>query len=603
MSTYFILFLAGMLTILLPCILPLIPIVLGVSIAGRSKLRPLYTILGMIISFVGFTFLLLVVLRQFVLLADVIRIATYYVLVLFGIGFMTHMKWLQYVVAVLGSLLFMEKGIEAVALAAVLGVVAMEVGGMIAGKLQTLGVSVQGKAREEFGQDSPLTAFVIGLTLGLVWVPCAGPALSFALTLVRDEPGLRAFAALLSYALGTALPLLLIGYGGQAAVHSVRSVSRYSGTIKQVSGALLIITAIALHFRAFEKLQVWLLDHTSFGDIGTRIEERLFSSSDSSESSVSSVSSSMQLPKLSRAPELSQTGEWFNSDPFTLESLRGKVVLIDFWTYSCINCIRTLPYIQGYWDKYKDTDKFVLLGVHTPEFAFEKLPKNVQEAITRHSLTYPVVQDNDFGTWQQFANRYWPAKYLVDAEGYIRYTHFGEGAYEETDEAISSLLEELEVSIDQAVQPSGLQVKSEESLRMPRSTETYLSSRSWPAFGSAQGDPDGDVHSYLPFKTMELHKYYLIGDWQLMSDEHQVSRSDKATIVMMFQGGEANLVLGSEDGAPITVGVVIDGVKTKTITVDRHDLYNVFDGPYGEHSVRLEAQRKGLQGFAWTFGG
>jgi cytochrome c biogenesis protein CcdA/thiol-disulfide isomerase/thioredoxin len=599
MSIFLVLFLAGVLTILLPCILPLIPIVLGVSIAGRSRLRPLATVLGMVVSFVGFTFLLLVVLRQFVTLADIIRIATYYVLLLFGIGFVTHHKWVQHMVAIVGALLFWEKGIPAMLLAGVLGMLAMEVGGVVAARLQNLGASVQGKVREEFGFDSPLTAFVIGLTLGLVWVPCAGPALSFALTLVRDEPGLRAFIALLSYALGTAVPLLLIGYGGQAAVHSVRSIARYSGVIKQVAGVLLILTAIALHLRAFEKLQIFLLDHTSFGDIGTRIEEYLFSSDASA--SLSSSASTMQLPKLTRAPELSQTGEWFNAEPFTLADMKGKVVLIDFWTYSCINCIRTLPYIQGYWETYKNTDKFVLLGVHTPEFAFEKLPDNVRDAIKRHGLTYPVVQDNEFGTWRAFANRYWPAKYLIDADGYIRYTHFGEGAYEETGEAIESLLREAGVTMD-GDQWSVISNQSEEGVRKPRSAETYLSSRSWPAFGNSPGEPDGLVHSYRPPKTLLTHKYYLVGDWQLIDDEHQVSRSENARILMMFQGGEANLVLGSESGQPITVDVWVNGQKTKTLTVDHHDLYNLYTGTYGEHDVQLTAHEKGLQAFAWTFG-
>lgn len=593
MSIYLILFLAGMLTILLPCILPLIPIVLGVSIAGRSKLRPLYTILGMIISFVGFTFLLLVVLKQFVALADIIRIATYYVLLLFGIGFVTHHRSAQFVVAILGALMFWDRGMLEFLLAAVLGMLAMELGGAVASRLQNLGAQVQGKAREEFGGDSPLTALIIGLTLGLVWVPCAGPALSFALTLVRDEPGLTAALALLSYALGTAVPLLLIGYGGQAAVHSVRTLSRYSGVIKQFAGVLLIATGIALYFRAFETFQIYLLDNTSFGDIGTRIEERLFPSSEPSPSS----DTSMNLPKITRAPELTGTGEWFNSDPVTLAELKGKVVLLDFWTYSCINCIRTLPYIQGYWERYKDTGKFVVLGVHTPEFAFEKLPENVRDAINRHGLTYPVVQDNDFGTWRAFANRYWPAKYLIDADGYIRYTHFGEGAYVETDEAIGSLLGEIGFDLQ------GTMRAPEESERKPRSPETYLSSRSWPAFGSAKGDPDAAIHTYLPVKTLQLNKYYLTGDWQLVDDEHQVNRSENAGIVMMFQGGEANLVLGSETGAPITVDVFVDGTKTKTLTVDHHDLYNLFSGTYGEHTVRLEVKQQGLQAFAWTFGG
>lgn len=197
------LFLAGLLTILLPCILPLIPIVLGVSIAGRSKWRPLLTILGMLVSFVGFTFLLLVVLQHFAETADIIRIATYYVLLLFGVGFVTHRRNLHIAGAVLGSLFFIAKGWDTVLGMAVLGIIAILVAGPVAARIQQFGSDVQGKSRDEFGQDSPLTAFIIGLTLGLVWVPCAGPALGFALSLVRDEPGVRAALLLASYGLGT----------------------------------------------------------------------------------------------------------------------------------------------------------------------------------------------------------------------------------------------------------------------------------------------------------------------------------------------------------------------------------------------------------------
>jgi len=599
MSLYIILFVAGLLTILLPCILPLIPIVLGVSIAGRSKWRPLLTIAGMIVSFVGFTFLLLVVLRSFVSLADIIRIATFYVLLLFGLGFFTEKKNLQFIGAVLGSFFFLEKGIAAVALTAILGVLAMEIGGKIASRLQNFGASIQGKAREGLGADNPLTAFIIGLTLGLVWVPCAGPALGFALTLVREQPGAMAALALTSYALGTAVPLLIVGYGGQWAAHSVRSIARYSGVIKHVSGALLILTAIGLHFRAFEKFQILLLDMTSFGDLGTRIEERLFRDAfDMEGTSTDSDNDSSRLPFIAVAPELTGTGEWFNSEPFTIESQKGKVVLVDFWTYSCINCIRTLPYLRGYWDKYEETGKFILLGVHTPEFAFEKLASNVREAIRRHQLTYPIVQDNDYGTWRAFSNRYWPAKYLIDAKGVIRYVHFGEGAYEETDEAIAALLGEIGVTVE------GEEIAEEEANgRQPRSPETYLGTRSWSSLGNRQGGPSDNVISYAAPASLKLHSYYLVGDWQLMDDEYQVSRSDDAEIRMKFLGGEANLVLGSENDQPISVDVFIDGVKSKVLTIDMHDLYNVFDGPYGEHDVRLIASKSGLQGFAWTFGG
>jgi thiol-disulfide isomerase/thioredoxin len=276
-----------------------------------------------------------------------------------------------------------------------------------------------------------LTAFVIGLTLGLVWVPCAGPALGFALTLVRDQPGPQALLALTAYGVGAAVPLLLVGYGRQIAAASIRSFNAYSGRIKQVSGALLVLCALAFQYGWFEQAQVWIAENTNLNSFGNGIEDALFAPMQED-----------RLPKIVRAPEFIGLGPWHNSEPFTLASLKGKVVLVDFWTYSCINCIRTLPYMEGYWQKFKDMP-FVLLGVHTPEFVFEKDKQNVADAIKRHGLTYPIAQDNDYGTWSAFANRYWPAKYLIDADGYIRYTHFGEGGYDETDLAIQSLLKEL----------------------------------------------------------------------------------------------------------------------------------------------------------------
>jgi len=272
----FTLFISGVLTILLPCILPLIPIVLGVSIADRNKWRPLVTIAGMLVSFVGSTFLLQVILRNFIELADIIRVATFYALLLFGLGFTFHTRAPQIIGALLGSLFFMDRGWVAVLIAAVAGVIAIEIGGMVASRIQQMGFTVQQKTRRSLGSQSLITSFIIGLTMGLVWVPCAGPALGFAFSLVREKPSFSAFLYLSVYGLGAGLPLLLIGYGGQTVIHSFRVLSQYSGYIKQVSGVLLIASAIALHLNIFQDIQTWLVQHTTYGTLGTEIEESLF---------------------------------------------------------------------------------------------------------------------------------------------------------------------------------------------------------------------------------------------------------------------------------------------------------------------------------------
>jgi cytochrome c biogenesis protein CcdA len=322
MTLYVAMFAAGVLTILLPCILPLVPIVLGASVTGRSAWRPLLTVLGMLVSFVAFTFLLNTLLSRFVEAADLLRISTYYMLLLFGLGFLFHHRALLLTGAVIGALVFFqEKGWMVAGFMAILGCIAVIVGGPVAAWLQSAGTNAQTAARKEFGNDSGITTFILGLTMGLVWVPCAGPALGFALTLVRDEPGIRAFLALLAYGLGTAIPLLLIGYGGQAAVRSTRAVSRLSGRIKQVCGVLLILTAVGFHTRTFENIQLWLTENTALGTIGTDVEQRFFGtvfhpesssaasslrgssvSSSSSSSSWSAASSLLSAATVSRAP-------------------------------------------------------------------------------------------------------------------------------------------------------------------------------------------------------------------------------------------------------------------------------------------------------------
>ena len=489
----------------------------------------------------------------------------------------------------------------------------MHFGGRIATRIQQIGSGAQGKAREEFGEGSPLTAFIMGLTMGLVWVPCAGPALGFAFTLVREEPGLVALFYLLAYGLGTALPLILIGYGGQAAVHSVRSLSQHSGRIKQVSGAVLIITALSFQLHWFTKIETWLVLNTSFGTLGTQLEEKFLGDTirekaeeakeepseplfDYSDVIIEPLSLPF-LPVLAPAPEFSGLGPWHNTDPFTLESLRGKVVLVDFWTYSCINCIRTFPYIKQYWESYKD-QPFVLLGVHTPEFVFEKSEANVVDAIKRNSLTHPIAQDNDFETWRAFSNRYWPAKYLIDAEGNIRYSHFGEGDYEETDLAIQALLEEV------GVQWTGSAMDDNtEFSRLPRTPETYLGTRNWRLFGNSAGVPDEEVHTYAFPETLIHSSFYLEGDWKVKDGERHVLQSEEGAIKMRFTGAEINLVMSMEEGAsPASVSVLIDGEEHTNFTIDYNDLFSLWKGEYGTYEVEIRISGKGASAFAFTFG-
>jgi cytochrome c biogenesis protein CcdA/thiol-disulfide isomerase/thioredoxin len=608
MTILLTLFAAGVLTILLPCILPLVPIVLGVSLSGRSKWRPLVTSAGMVVSFVVFTFVLQILLRQLVHLADLIRIATYYALFLFGICFLTTRLRLQIALAILGAVpFFWNQGWLVLLTTSLLGAAAVALGGRVAVRLQQVGVDVQKGAESGLGRESLLSAFVVGLTLGLVWVPCAGPALGFALTLVREGPGARAFLALTAYAVGAALPLLCIGYGGQSIVRAARGLSRYSGRIKQVSGGLLVLSAAAFQFQWFLSLQTWLADHANFGNAGTAIEDRIFGKATAAPQPAQPLSSAAAtntglplLPKLADAPEFAGLGPWYNSTPLTLASLKGNIVLVDFWTYSCVNCIRTLPHMNEFWSRYKD-QPFVIVGVHSPEFVFEKKPENVASAIKQHSLGYPIAQDNEFATWNAFNNHYWPAKYLIDAQGIIRYTHFGEGEDEATDLAIRSLLAELGHVTGRTASARIIPAAMQE---MRISPETYLGSRGWTAFANNTGAPDAQRHGYVAPNRLSPDRFALVGDWQLVDDERQVLRSEVGEIRYHALAGEVNLVLGIEKGAAaVVVDVIVDGTPGKAITVDHHDLYNLYAGPYGDHEVTLKIRGKDVAAYAFTFGG
>jgi thiol-disulfide isomerase/thioredoxin len=510
--------------------------------------------------------------------------------------------------AALGALpFFWERGWLAIGIAAILGGVAVALGGRVATRMQQVGARVQHGASAELGSESLLSALVVGMTLGLVWVPCAGPALGFALTLVRDQPGFRAFLALTAYAVGAALPLLFIGYGGQRVVRGARGLVRYSGKIKQASGAVLVVSALAFQFQWFLGLQTWLSDHTRLSALGSEVEERLVGKAMAApaEPPSSPMSATVRgalptLPKLALAPALAGLGPWYNSPPLTLASLKGKVVLVDFWTYSCINCVRTLPHIQELWSKYKE-QPFVIVGVHAPEFTFEKKPENVAEAIRTHKLGYPIAQDNDFATWKAFDNHYWPAKYLVDAQGVIRYTHFGEGGYEETEQAVQSLLAELGQAPRAA---SAGPAMRRESPSAPVSPETYVGPRGWTSFSNRVGAPDSRSHHYVAPRLLPTSNFSLAGDWQLVDDERQVLRSSDGEIRYRALAGEVNLVLGVEKGeAPVTLDVRVDGKLAQAITVDHHDLYNLFAGPYGEHAVAIAIHGKNLAAYAFTFGG
>ena len=336
------------------------------------------------------------------------------------------------------------------------------------------------------------------------------------------------------------------------------------------------------------------------------------------------------------APELRAVRGWINSEPFTLEGQRGNVVLVDFWTYTCINCIRTLPYLRSWHEKYADKG-LVILGVHTPEFEFEKIRQNVIEAVRDFGIKYAVAQDNDYGTWRAFDNKFWPAKYLIDKDGYIRYTHFGEGAYEETEQVIRELLSETgadlgDVSSDTRPEPVIDPNSRTSDPAKTRTRELYAGyERNYGALLS--GSPPYVLHEeYFQKQNVELeykdpgeyrnHFLYLQGLWRNGAEGVVHARETEGYedyIAIMFYGTSVNAVMSPEESKPLIVRLTIDGAPlgpeqagedvmydddgNSYVIVDEARMYRLVNmAEFEGHQLRLSSNSQGMALFAFTFG-
>lgn len=294
-----------------------------------------------------------------------------------------------------------------------------------------------------------------------------------------------------------------------------------------------------------------------------------------------------------RAPGF-EGGNWVNSEPLALSSLmeEKKVVLVDFWTYSCVNCQRTLPYLKQWWSKYKDKG-LVIVGVHSPEFEFEKKEENVLSAMTKYGVTWPVVQDNDFKIWRSYSNHYWPAKYLVVPPGVITYTHFGEGDYEETEMMIRTELGKLGYDLS----GMGVVEENEERVGGGISPETYLG-YSRGRFGNGdQIEPD-KLKVYEIKDGLMSNLAYLGGEWLVV--EEYAKSGKEASLVYKFSGGEVNLVMRSEDKGR-KVKVFLNGKEIKVVEVMEADLYNLYKGESIKGELKLVFE-EGIEAYAFTFG-
>jgi len=309
------------------------------------------------------------------------------------------------------------------------------------------------------------------------------------------------------------------------------------------------------------------------------------------------------------APDLTRISGYINSQPFNLSQLRGQVVLIDFWTYTCINCIRTQPFLNAWYERYAD-EGLVIVGVHTPEFEFEKDYKNVEDAVQKGGLMYPVVQDNDYGTWRAFNNRFWPRKYLIDVDGLIRYDHAGEGAYEETESVIRQLLQERTDKLGLAELDEEMSSPADSpdvDFNQIGSPEMYFGYR----FDRGHlGNPEGlrpeEIVSYTLPDTLDVNRPYLEGDW-LVKPGYSELISETGTIVLAYSSKKVNIVASSSRETEINIfldGELIneENMGSDGSIVNEETLYNIIDASYGQHVLGIEIPQPGFRIYTFTFG-
>jgi cytochrome c biogenesis protein CcdA/thiol-disulfide isomerase/thioredoxin len=570
---------AGAATAVTPCVLPVLPALLSASALGGRR-RPVGIVLGLAITFTIAVVALASIVKGVGVAGSGVRVLAEVVLVGFGL-----------------SLLVPE--------------VAARIEAPLS-RLARFGPQTRG--------DGFWSGLAVGGALGFAYTPCAGPILAAVISVSATQgTSARLVAIALAYAAGSALVLLLLGLGGRRLADLIRRAGRGLG-LQRAMGVVMIGTAVAMATQLDVRLESAFASHfptalvnpTSSLENSHAARSRLASLRGkprfdaSAASAKAGTAGSDGLPVLGTAPEFASPGPWLNTGgrPLSLARLRGRVVLVDFWTYTCINCIRTFPYLKA-WDARYRKAGLTIVGVHTPEFPFEHDTGNVKHAVAADGLRYPVVQDNNYGTWTAYGNQYWPAEYLIDARGRVRYTHFGEGDYDKDERAIRTLLAERGAER----LPGGL--AKVHALHPPRlaTPETYVGTGR--ALGYVTG-PQSGTHDYgTPPSALGLNQFALGGVWQETKESGMAVRS--SSINLEFQAQRVYVVLGPPpgrsalvqvllNGKPIPPDVAGDDVHGGVVTVDRQRLYNVVSLPSpGRGYLSLRVQN-GVSAYSFTFG-
>jgi cytochrome c biogenesis protein CcdA/thiol-disulfide isomerase/thioredoxin len=464
-----------------------------------------------------------------------------------------------------------------------------------------------------------LNSFLLGIGTGLLWAPCAGPILGLILT-GAALGGVSSHTAvlLLAYAAGAATSLTIALLAGGRVFSAMKRSLGAEEWIRRVLGTAVLAAVVAVAF-GLDRGVLTRLSLASTGNLEQRLVDRFHPASQKGAIKVNQtidVTDSVLGSAPATLPDLSGATEWINSPALTPASLRGKVVLVDFWTYSCINCLRTLPYIKAWNEKYKEYG-LVIIGVHTPEFPFEKDESNVRKAVHDLGILYPVAMDNDYRIWRNFHNEYWPADYLIDATGTIRFHHFGEGGYEESEKWIRSLLEEANHKPLPAtatnIAATGAEAAADSS--DVQSPETYVGYERAQDFASPGGLNQDDPQLYRTPAELKLNQWAFAGQWR---DEGQIATSlvSGSSISYRFHARDLHLVLGpANGGSPVRYRVTIDGKAPGTDhgadidadgfgVVTENRLYQLVRQQTGirDRTFRIEFLVPGAQAYAFTFG-
>ncbi|NOR01212.1 cytochrome c biogenesis protein DipZ [Mycolicibacterium fortuitum] len=563
-------FLGGLITGISPCILPVLPVVFfsgaqsarftqsgGTTVVATKPtlgeaLRPYRVIAGLVLSFSVVTLAGSALLQLLHLPQDALRWAGLVALTLIGLG-LIFPRFEQ----------LLEKPFSWI-------------------------------PQKQFGSGS--SGFGLGLALGVIYVPCAGPVLAAIVVAgATGSIGADTVALTLSFAVGAALPLLAFALAGRRVAERVNAFRRQQRKIRLIGGVVMLVFAVALAANVPAKLQRAIPDYTSGlqDRVATagEVQDRLSPTAGGELSNCPEGAEVLQ--NCGAAPEITGITGWLNTPdgaPVDLKSLRGKVVLIDFWAYSCINCQRAIPHVVDWYDRYKDAG-LTVIGVHTPEYAFERVPGNVAKGAADLGITYPVALDNSYSTWTNYHNRYWPAEYLIDANGVVRHVKFGEGGYDTTERLIRELL----MDAKNAALPAP--VNSLDTTPTSALTpETYLGVGKETNYAGGGTYDEGDAVFGYP-TSLPADSFALDGPWHLDYQGATAQRSDSA-IKLNYQAKQVYLVVGGT--GTVTVR---RGGETTTVPVSGpptlHEIVDDREAHRGEIEVRLS---QGLQAFSFTYG-